>query len=368
MSATNNANGNGNLKRLTGKQASFVDKYLGEARFNASLAAKLAGYKATSKHSFEAIGSENLAKSRIRKTIDEYFRMSRMTADEVLNELSELARGSSKDKIRALALLSSHFGILDGAGAGRLVGGPVQFNVVYDQDGHEIAQTHKVVRVPPKVSKEEWLELLPTGLPDDVMESMGKVYDDQDGRLSNAVYNQRVADALTQSMKQLNEKDALFTEVTKERNALYRDKVDEICERYKDSPEVVQALQSTIAIVGFVFSAWTPLHVTTQKDLDCFERHQATERGPEVEIIPPDRRLQPAAVERLMRVTYEETHEEHQDQRLERESRTAPAEIPATTAGEGRIRPYGYCQPIDGDEVERIKERDRDRVRIPMIY
>ena len=35
--------------------------YLNGAGFNATRAAQLAGYKATSKHSFEAIGSENLA-------------------------------------------------------------------------------------------------------------------------------------------------------------------------------------------------------------------------------------------------------------------------------------------------------------------
>lgn len=40
-----------------------------------------------------------------------------MTAQEVLQELTALARGNSKEKVRALALLSSHFGILDGQGS-----------------------------------------------------------------------------------------------------------------------------------------------------------------------------------------------------------------------------------------------------------
>ena len=99
---------------LTGKQAAFVHAYLGEARFNATVAAKLAGYRATSKHSFESIGSENLTKPGIRRVIDDYFKLSRMSAEEVLIELTTLARGNSKDKIKALALMSQHHGVLDG--------------------------------------------------------------------------------------------------------------------------------------------------------------------------------------------------------------------------------------------------------------
>ncbi len=66
--------------------------------------------------------------------IDEYFKISRMSADEVIVELSTLARGDSKDKVRALALLSSHFGLLDGAG--RRYGtkdDPVAIRVQYDE-------------------------------------------------------------------------------------------------------------------------------------------------------------------------------------------------------------------------------------------
>lgn len=99
---------------LTGKQAAFINAYLGPARFNATVAAKLAAYRATSRHSFEAIGSENLTKPAIRAAIDEHFRLSRMSGEEVLVELTKLARGSSKDQIKALALLSQHHGLLDG--------------------------------------------------------------------------------------------------------------------------------------------------------------------------------------------------------------------------------------------------------------
>src|SRR6266700_358885 len=99
---------------LTGKQTAFIHAYLGEARFNATAAAKIAGYRATSQHSFEAIGAENLLKPEIRRVIDEHWKLSRMTAEECLAELTKLARGNGKDQIRALAILSQHHGLLDG--------------------------------------------------------------------------------------------------------------------------------------------------------------------------------------------------------------------------------------------------------------
>ena len=98
---------------LTGKQKSFVSLYLGTANFNATLAARLAGYRATTKHGFESIGSENLQRPAIAEKIDEHFKLAHVSAEEVLIELGKLARGSSKDKIKALALLSQHHGLLD---------------------------------------------------------------------------------------------------------------------------------------------------------------------------------------------------------------------------------------------------------------
>lgn len=98
---------------MTGKQKAFVSYYLGEANFNATLAAKMAGYRATSKHSFESIGSENLTRPDIAARIDEHFKQAHVSAEEVLLELGTLARGDSRDKIKALALLSQHHGLLD---------------------------------------------------------------------------------------------------------------------------------------------------------------------------------------------------------------------------------------------------------------
>ena len=104
-------------RRLTGLQSEFVSQYLGPCRFNARRAAEAAGYLASNQHSFESIGSENLSKPIIRAAIDEHFRLSRMSAQECLTELSKLARGDGKDQIKALALLSQHHGLLNGRGS-----------------------------------------------------------------------------------------------------------------------------------------------------------------------------------------------------------------------------------------------------------
>ena len=97
---------------MTGKQAEFIRQYLGVCRFSATAAAK-AVYKANSQHSFEEIGRQNLQKPEIRHVIDEHFKLARMDAQEVLIELTRLARGTGKEKLRALALLSQHHGLLD---------------------------------------------------------------------------------------------------------------------------------------------------------------------------------------------------------------------------------------------------------------
>lgn len=118
---------------MTGKQQAFLNYYLGEANFNASLAARMAGYQANGQHSFESIGSENLVRPEIAAAITEHFKQSHVTAEEVLRELAILARGNSKDKIRALALLSQHHGLLDAERWSQTERGPVEIKVIYGQ-------------------------------------------------------------------------------------------------------------------------------------------------------------------------------------------------------------------------------------------
>lgn len=75
-------------KPLTNKQTLFVDHYL--QTFNASEAARLAGYPARSAH---AVGWENLRKPEIKAQIESRLDEVHMGAFEVLKRLADIARG-----------------------------------------------------------------------------------------------------------------------------------------------------------------------------------------------------------------------------------------------------------------------------------
>ena len=88
-----NSNGNG---KLTGKQKAFVDAYLGDANFNATDAARLAGYDSDDDNVLASIGSQNLRKLKVAEKISERLSESAMTSDEVLARLAEIARGDHR--------------------------------------------------------------------------------------------------------------------------------------------------------------------------------------------------------------------------------------------------------------------------------
>lgn len=75
-------------KDLTPKQEKFVAAYIGEARFNATLAAKIAGY---SEKSAARIGYDLKKTPSIRARIDELLEANSLTATEILRELSDVA-------------------------------------------------------------------------------------------------------------------------------------------------------------------------------------------------------------------------------------------------------------------------------------
>ena len=78
--------------RSTRKMDLFVEYYLSNG-YNATLAAKQAGYKAKKDVTFRNIGSENLTKPYIEKRIAERTAGVAMKADEVLSRLSGMAKG-----------------------------------------------------------------------------------------------------------------------------------------------------------------------------------------------------------------------------------------------------------------------------------
>lgn len=79
-------------KKLTGKQAAFIEYYC--RCWNGAEAARLAGY---SEKSARQIGHENLKKPHIREAIDEKLEELKMGTDETLVRLAEQARGSISD-------------------------------------------------------------------------------------------------------------------------------------------------------------------------------------------------------------------------------------------------------------------------------
>lgn len=88
--------------KLTTKQRLFVEAYIGEARGNATEAARRAGYKGNDV-TLGAVGAENLRKPQIRALCEERVQEAAMTADEWLQEVAELARSAEKDSDRLTA-------------------------------------------------------------------------------------------------------------------------------------------------------------------------------------------------------------------------------------------------------------------------
>lgn len=86
---------------LTNKRIAFVEHYLG--CWNASKAARLAGYKQAHSQGPRLLGNVD-----IQVYIQTRLTDVSMGTDEVLTRLTEIARGDSRDTIKALELLGKH--------------------------------------------------------------------------------------------------------------------------------------------------------------------------------------------------------------------------------------------------------------------
>lgn len=81
---------------LTTKQRLFIESYLSNG-FNATEAARSAGYKAKDDHSLASIGYENLRKLEIAAVVSERINEAAMSANEVLARLTRIAGGDVDD-------------------------------------------------------------------------------------------------------------------------------------------------------------------------------------------------------------------------------------------------------------------------------
>lgn len=116
---------------LTTKEKAFVLAYIGEARFNATRAATMAGY---SERTARSQGSEILARPRVAEAVRTALSERSLTSEAVLAELSAIARAPWEEfvtvrthpktgevlevrmdltaKVRALELLAKAHGLL----------------------------------------------------------------------------------------------------------------------------------------------------------------------------------------------------------------------------------------------------------------
>jgi hypothetical protein len=83
---------------LTDKQDLFLRYYLSAANFNATEAARLAGY-AGDDVTLASVGYENLRKPQIRQAVAAAMRERAMEPDEIIGRLSDMARASLGDFI-----------------------------------------------------------------------------------------------------------------------------------------------------------------------------------------------------------------------------------------------------------------------------
>jgi hypothetical protein len=101
---------------LTGKQEAFVVAYLGASNYNATQAARMAGYAGTD-DTLASVGKQNLRKLPIRRAITAKQTMvqerSKVTPEFVLGRLVDLAFTTERDsdQMRALELIGKHLGM-----------------------------------------------------------------------------------------------------------------------------------------------------------------------------------------------------------------------------------------------------------------
>ena len=98
------SNGNGERPRLTGLQRAFIDAYLGDARYNATEAAAIAGYGGN-RRTLASIASENLTKPNIMAEIARRQAGHGVTEEEITGHLAQWMR------FDASVLLRPHGGL-----------------------------------------------------------------------------------------------------------------------------------------------------------------------------------------------------------------------------------------------------------------
>jgi len=104
---TEESNGNGGRPELTSRQLAFVNVWFGEARFNATRAAELAGYGNGSGNvnTWRSYGCQTLANLNVQAEIKRRWAAHGVTEEEVISTLVRQMRGKVTDLLRGDKLL-----------------------------------------------------------------------------------------------------------------------------------------------------------------------------------------------------------------------------------------------------------------------
>lgn len=131
-------------KGLTGKERAFVTFYLGKAYFNATAAARLAGY--SNPH---ANGWEILRRPHVSAAIEAELAKAGVTKDRVLSFLSDIAAGPSAYIIPTTDHGSFDIQQMVEDGKGHLIRGfkeiPSKFGTIYQVEMHDAAAANALL-------------------------------------------------------------------------------------------------------------------------------------------------------------------------------------------------------------------------------
>jgi phage terminase small subunit len=90
-------------KNDTSRYELFAAFYVGEAQFNATEAAIMAGFKGKDRHSIQVQASEALKREDVQAFIRKHVSNAKITQDELLEEMANMARWSWQDNITNVA-------------------------------------------------------------------------------------------------------------------------------------------------------------------------------------------------------------------------------------------------------------------------
>lgn len=126
------------MSDLTTKQRRFVEEYVGGANFNATEAARRAGYSEKTAH---ATGWENLRKPEIAEAVQERLNELSMTAEETLKRLTDWGRGDLSPFLRTTATGDVELDLTSSEAQAHLhlIREIKVIEPRYDEDGNEVA-------------------------------------------------------------------------------------------------------------------------------------------------------------------------------------------------------------------------------------